>query len=245
LDSDRINSIAAAYLKARGPLEAAFASRFGAEVPEALNQTHKMLIVASAIDPSSERIIRYLSEHHGVNINAVTFQFFRASSQSELLARVFLTEPSQVEQRTREAQRTKRKPRLSLEELQAIADDAGAGEAYQRIFEALRPHFDAVRPTRSTLNFVRHLNGSRIAVLNLVPAESTAEQGVRFQIYSKRLAELAGVAESELRAALPPSAEPWSFGGNGDPDWSGYSGFWKPSDVEAFRASVLRARSGA
>jgi len=36
-----------------------------------------MLIVASEIDSSSERIIRYLSETYGVDINGVTFHHFR------------------------------------------------------------------------------------------------------------------------------------------------------------------------
>lgn len=53
----------------------AFSQRFGGkELPEVLNEQHKMLIVASEIDDSSERIINYLSDTYGVSINAVTFQ---------------------------------------------------------------------------------------------------------------------------------------------------------------------------
>jgi hypothetical protein len=111
-------------------------------LPETLNQTHKLLIVAASIDPGSERIIRYLSEHHGVNINAVTFQFFRTPSDAEFLARVFLTDPSQVEQRTRDSPRSKRKPNLTQQELQEFADASGVGEEYQKVYEVLRPWFD-------------------------------------------------------------------------------------------------------
>jgi hypothetical protein len=46
-----------------------------------------MLVVGSVIDSSSERIIRYLSGAHGVNINAATFNYFRLGDGKELLAR--------------------------------------------------------------------------------------------------------------------------------------------------------------
>lgn len=244
LDSERISEIAAEYLGARGPLESAFESHFRAELPEVINQSHKILIVASAIDPSSERIIRYLSQQHGVNINAATFQFFRTRDSSEFLARVFLAEPSQVEQRTRSSQR-KRKPRLSIEELQAVADDNDVGEAFREVFEILRPRFDGVRTTRSTLNLVQYADGRRVAIINLVPAESDSSRGVRFQVYAHRFAEYAGLSESDIRSALPADCEPWSFGANMGPDWSGYAGYWTPEQATRFVEQTLRSRSGA
>ncbi len=60
-----------------------------------------MLVVGSQIDASSERIIKYLSDSHGVNINAATFQFFRDSNGAEYMGRVFLIEPEQVDLQTR------------------------------------------------------------------------------------------------------------------------------------------------
>jgi len=80
LASDRISAIANNYLKDAGPLEAAFARRFDGQLPDSLNESHTMIIVASQIDPSSERIIKYLSESHGVSINAATFQYSRVRS---------------------------------------------------------------------------------------------------------------------------------------------------------------------
>jgi hypothetical protein len=56
LTHERVTSIAEAYLGAdfAGALEA----NFGADAPETLNSDHRVLIVGSVIDPSSERIIR-------------------------------------------------------------------------------------------------------------------------------------------------------------------------------------------
>lgn len=96
LSNDRIVEIADAYLGEKGPLEKAFRDAFGSDLPDTLNEGHQMLIVASEIDSSSERIIRYLSDVHGVRINAVTFQFFRDAGE-EYLARAFLLEPTDVD----------------------------------------------------------------------------------------------------------------------------------------------------
>ena len=75
LSYEQITAIAETYLghRGQGRLEEAFNSRFGTDLPETLNENHRLLIVASQIDPSSERIIRYLSDTYNVNINAATF----------------------------------------------------------------------------------------------------------------------------------------------------------------------------
>jgi hypothetical protein len=73
LSGDDIIAVADDYLGDKGPLQEAFGGAFGEDLPEALNERHKMLVVASRIDPSSERIIGYLSDAYGVGINAVTF----------------------------------------------------------------------------------------------------------------------------------------------------------------------------
>jgi Endonuclease NucS C-terminal domain len=95
LPNDRVTDIANDYLA--GDFEGAFQTKFGVELPETLNGDHRILVVGSEIDASSERIMRYLSDTHGVNINAATFHYFQTVDGSELLARVFLLEPSEAE----------------------------------------------------------------------------------------------------------------------------------------------------
>lgn len=53
LSNDRITEIANEYLGGGGSLEEAFKDKFGMEIPEILNEHHKMLIVASEIDSIS------------------------------------------------------------------------------------------------------------------------------------------------------------------------------------------------
>lgn len=64
-------------------------------MPEELNGDHELIIVAGSLDPSTERIVTYLAEHHDVNINAVFFRFFRDGDR-EYLSRVWLREPTAV-----------------------------------------------------------------------------------------------------------------------------------------------------
>lgn len=76
----------------------AYVDRFGASMPEEINEQHKLVLVCSSLDPESERIIEYLSSDYGVPINAVFFRFFK-DGLSEFLARSWLIEPNEIEAR--------------------------------------------------------------------------------------------------------------------------------------------------
>lgn len=77
-------------------LEEALAEAFGENPPETLNESHELIVVASQLDPSTERIIGYLSESFGVPINAVFFQCYRDGDR-EYLARTWLIDPDEAE----------------------------------------------------------------------------------------------------------------------------------------------------
>ena len=57
LNADEIEAVASAHLKGES-LESAFRKKFNSDVPDVLNEHHSMLVVASEIDDSTERIIR-------------------------------------------------------------------------------------------------------------------------------------------------------------------------------------------
>lgn len=116
LSRDAIENIAATYFRDAKTLEDAFKESFTEALPDRINEDHRMLIVASRIDPSSERIIKYLSSNYGVDINAVTFQYLRKSEGTEFLARVFLIDPVEVEYQTRAKGSSKRASALRRRE---------------------------------------------------------------------------------------------------------------------------------
>ena len=76
--------------------EQAFAERFGADPPDSLNEEHRAVIVASELDPSTERIVNYLSSGYGVPINVVFLQYFQEANH-EYLTRTWLIDPLQAE----------------------------------------------------------------------------------------------------------------------------------------------------
>ena len=57
-----------------------------------------MIVVAAQLDDSSERIIRYLQEHHEIDINAVFFSVYQVVGQ-EMLVRAWLADPVETQQR--------------------------------------------------------------------------------------------------------------------------------------------------
>lgn len=75
-------------------LDEAFCERFRVkQMPDELNNTHELVIVASYLDPSTERVVDYLAEEHNVQINAVFFRVFKDGDR-EYLTRAWLKEPS-------------------------------------------------------------------------------------------------------------------------------------------------------
>ena len=212
LSNDKITDIANNYLGAEAPLEEAYKKRFGIELPDSLNEHHKMLIVASEIDSTSERIIKYLSGYWGISINAATFQYFRDEDGSEFLARVFLIEPSQVEYSTKTKTASKRRTYLSYEELQEIAERNGVGELYQRLVEGFTNYFEQKGTNKSAIVFIAVIENSRNTIFSLVPGESDSSQGVRFQVYIDRLSKFLSVSKKDIIGILPSESEkyePW------------------------------------
>jgi len=79
-------------------LDDGFAQRFGVPLPDVFNVDQQLTIVASELDPTSDRIVEYLAEGYGVPVNAVFFRHF-ADGDHDYLARTWLLSPSEVERR--------------------------------------------------------------------------------------------------------------------------------------------------
>lgn len=61
-----------------------YRDRYGKALPETLNSSHQMIVVASEVDEATKRIIEYLSEEHDVGINASFFNIFGAEGHEWL-----------------------------------------------------------------------------------------------------------------------------------------------------------------
>lgn len=244
LSNDKITELSNAYFKELGPLEERFKIKFGNQLPEILNEHHSIIIVASEIDSSSERIIRYLSDNYGVGINAATFQYFKNKDGYELLARVFLIDPSEVEHKTRTKTTSKRKPTLTYDELQTAAEENGVGDLYKKFVKDINGIFDGSNTTRSSIAFVGTMNGSRNTIFSLLPKESNSDDGLKFQIYINRLSEYIGANVEDLKDLLPEKKEIWAYCGYTSPDWSGYTGYFSDSkEVDKFLTELRKYKN--
>ena len=92
LGSDEISAMYQRFSNG-GDLMRDFRARFGTDiVPEELNQSHQIIVVASSLDDSTERIVKYLSKRD-VAINVMTFQVF-ALGEDQVLSRTWLVNPT-------------------------------------------------------------------------------------------------------------------------------------------------------
>lgn len=88
LDAQEIAGIYRRFAPGRNLAED-FRRRFGQELDEeALNQNHEIVVVASSLDDSTERIIGYLSERE-IGINVLCFQVFQ-HGPDQFLSRAWL-----------------------------------------------------------------------------------------------------------------------------------------------------------
>ena len=247
LSSDRILQIASEQLGGAKAFEQAFHTAFGVELPEVLNESHRMLVVASQLDPATERIIEYLSDVHGVEINAATFQFFKGRDGREVLSRVFLIEPEEVEYKARTRASSKRRRALTYEELEQMARSAGVEALFEQIDQGMSSVFSK-GTSRSSLRYQgEYKGGSRRVLFSLFPGDSSREEGLKFQVYSHRLARVLETTEEQVRARLPESGAPWSFSTSTahteNIDWCGFEGFFKtPAEVDSL-LSLVAART--
>lgn len=107
LDAEKIAEIYSRFAPGHS-LADDFHARFNSELDEAtLNASHQIVIVASSLDSSSERIIGYLSDR-GVSINVLCFQLF-AMGTEQILSRAWLIDPveSQISSNIASAKKSK------------------------------------------------------------------------------------------------------------------------------------------
>lgn len=249
LSTKEVRSIAEEYLRETG-FERAFVDRFSTDVPEMLNGDHRLLIVGSRIDDSTERIIEYLSEVYLVNINAATFQYFHTPDGADLLARVFFIEPSEVESRSRSKRTSKRGPNLTYEELRRCAEEVGIQDLYGHAVSAFERHLQK-QTTRSSIAFVTSFHdgshkGGVVLSLWPGPRDSTAD-GLKYQLYKHRFAALTGLTEKEVEDRMPVSREDWRYSYDTDDAdwWVGFEGYIRTTEEIDRLADAFTRRPGA
>ncbi len=237
LSYERVENIANEYFsESNSSLEDEFEQKFNEKLPDTLNEHHKMIIVATEIDNSTERIVNYLSDSYGVDINMITFQFFQEEDGSSFVTRVFSIEPEEIEQRVRTGSSNKTRRRLSRQELEEMARESEVQDIYKEFTENIVPIFDRQTTSKSSLTLKGSLPDSPNTILNVFPGESSREAGLKFQIYPERCASFFDIKIEKLKEILPGDLRDASWE-DGPMRLEGY--FASPEDVMKTKENLL------
>ena len=247
LSSADIKEIAAGYSKLGGELEDEFASRFGQQLPETLNLTHRSLIVAESSDDGTERIVRYLSDL-GVPINFATVQHFKAENGLEMLAQVFLVEPEVAQVKSQVT--SKRRTYSTVVEMSAMAVSQGVGEMYEKLRSSSPKPLKNSQNGKTSQRFYARLDGGDRAILTVDLGRSNQEDGLAFRLNGNHLVKLLGISPDNLYAILPQGVEEmlpseWQGATAAEiADWHGFRGYFRTvEEVDQF-INGLRAAAG-
>ena len=231
LSADRISDIANEYLKSNGPIEAAFSRKFQIDLPDSINDTHHMLIVASDIDSSTERIVQYLSSR-GIGINFVTFEHFVSETDVKLLSRVFMIEQDEVTIRTNTRSRRRR---ITTEKLIEISRENGVLEQFNHFDSLAMRLFDIKGHTTTSRAFLIRTDSGRQTVMSLHPSDSNSGDGLHYRLYTQRLANHLNISVDEVLGHLPESSAKWEGYWESLEDYSGQQGYFtKTEEIDAF-----------
>lgn len=74
----------------------AFAEKFDSPLPDVVNADQQFTVIASELDPTSDRIVEFLAESYKVPINAVFFRHFTDQGR-DYLARTWLLDPQSTD----------------------------------------------------------------------------------------------------------------------------------------------------
>lgn len=182
-------------------LSDAFENHFHIEMPEVQTQNHRIVLVASRLDASAERIVNYLRERYGVELNVLLFKYAKLSGGQEILVRTVLLPESVGKQSTRPS----RQP--TAEDLVAVARNHGTGD----LVEGCRTIKDIWgEQPRSTFGgsfrywAAREDGGFRMVFgVNVAGRLADAPDGkLDVWVRPPALSEVTGVPEKDIRAEL-------------------------------------------
>ena len=192
-----------AYDFLKKDFDEAFGEQFASDVPESVNERQRMYIVASSFDPATSRIVEYLSRDFGVDINAVTFSYFRTEF-GEFVVRSILLDEDDVEKRA-EARVSKKRSAATDLELREVATNAGVSELWDIAVDGFC-RISTRKRTQSTMFFLTNIEQGKRALLTLFPGESSSDRGLAVSIVFEHFLHGLGVKEEIIREVCGENA---------------------------------------
>ena len=115
---------------------------------------------------------------------------------------MYLIEPEVAEAKSQST--SKRTPRKTLAELQALADDKGVGDLYRQVRDGARGVLSAHALTPTDIGYAAQIDGGgRRTLLIVNSAKDEDTLGLPFTVHASRFSEHMGISMEQLRAWLP------------------------------------------
>ena len=187
-------------------LEQAFKDKFDENLPNVINESHRIYIVASSLDSATERIVKYLSETHRVDINAATFTYFDGGDD-ELIGCSMLLDEKVVQTRAQTRSSSRRRRTRNQGELREVAKEHGVVDLWDKAIRGLRPMVDGIRTSWSTISLNVRIDASNLSALSILPEESSSQRGLLLRIRHDVVSGHFKISEEELRHICGPVVE--------------------------------------
>ncbi len=249
VSASRIREIADEYLgrTTQRALDTAFQEQFEEEPPDELNASLRLLIVAESMDPSTDRIVKYLSEL-GVPINVALVQQFREQSGNRLLAQVYLVDPDEAELNAR---RTSKRTSQTVAGLRRMAHESGIGEVYDHFRERISGIFTHTNYPKSVVCELKSDDGRWRRLMSVDAMRDGEKVGLPFLVHATRIQEFFGIEVDKVEQLLPDAIE----GSEAVRDWGktigvhqpeavGYKGYFTSTqEIDRFMDALRTAKS--
>lgn len=249
LSRQRLLEIADDYfaLTRQSSLEEAFQDKFKAELPETLNDSHRSVIVAEAMDASTTRILRYLSDFN-VPVNVSTVQHFVDDSTRRMLAQVYLIDPEEAEVKARQSSK---RASQTVAGLKRMAHESGIGEVYDHFREQISGIFTHTNYPRSVVCELKSDDGRWRRLMSVDAVRDEDRVGLPFVLHATRIQEFFGIEVGKVKQLLPDEIEDtesirdWGKTiGVHQPEAIGYKGYFiTTQEIDRFMDALRAAKS--
>ena len=179
-----------------------FKKHFGVEVPDTVNERQRMIIVASSVATATSRIVEYLSRTYGVDINCVSFSYFKTGDREFVLRSALLSE-DEVERRATATDAKKRSVATEAE-LRDIASNVGVDDLWDIAIDGFSS-FGKYR-SQSTLYFFTRQDQGQRSFLTIFPSESSSDRGLAVSVVFEHFLCDLNVEERKVREVCRDSA---------------------------------------
>lgn len=199
----------------------------------------RLVFVADTIPIELQRIIEFMNKQmNPAEVLGLELKHFTDGTLKILVPQV-IGMTAQKQDQSRQGANSKRRPNLTYNELQDIANSQDVGELYSYAFNQLKSLFRTQAPTRSSVSFKDRFEKSKSsAILNIVPQKS-GKEGIYFEIYHNRICQLFNIDLSTLKELLPSNIIPWSY--FEEPGYEGY--FTDHEDIDKFVNGIKQLQS--